>query len=294
MKASTGKGLRLVAMIAVLVAIGGCEDAAPTEYLPQTVLEAFLIVGEPIHDIRVTRSQSLSDTFRYRNSAITDADVKLIADGETIQLQYRANEDVGEYVFPDTTRRIQPNTNYQIVVTLPDGGVVTGSTRTPTQIEWIEPPDSLLYYPLDTNDLHPHDSLGLSWTGAPSVSEYIISVRALDTLGYGRYLSPPTDEPNRRIERFFEEGAPFYDEPVRIGFLQGTSTPISWFAFKWFGPQEVTVFASDAAFVNWYKLTHFQDPPTYQPLLGNVEGGIGVVASASVARRQVFLFKNQP
>jgi hypothetical protein len=280
--------------LVALAGLVGCEDSAPTDYLPQTVVEAFLIVGEPVHDIRVTRSQSVTDTFRYRNSAVADASVKLIAGDRTLQLVYRANEGVGEYYLPDTTVRIEPDTRYRVVVTMADGSVVSGETRTPAQISWIEPPDSLLYYPKDTIGLPAPDSLGLSWTAAPSISEYIISVRCLDTLGYGRYLDPPTSETNRRIERFFEQGAPFYDDVTRIGFLQGTSTPISWFAFKWFGPQEVTVFASDPAFVNWYKMTHFQDPATYQPLLGNVDGGLGVVASASVARQRVFLFKNQP
>lgn len=294
----TKKLIALATLIVALVAstsLTGCEDAAPTEYVAQPVVEAFLIVGEPIRDIRVTRSQSVTDTFRYRNSAVSDADVKLIAGDRTLQLQYRENDRVGEYYLPDTTVLVEPMTDYRLVVTMPDGAIVSGRTRTPVQIEWIDAPKTPLQYPLDTVQLpRPADSLALSWTPAPSISEYIISVRSLDTLEYGRYLDPPTDERNRRIGRFWEENAPFYDDVARIAFLQESSTPVSWFAFKWFGRQEVSVFASDGPFVNWYKMTHFQNPPQYQPLLGNVEGGLGVVASASVVRREVFLVKNAP
>lgn len=290
----TSLSMLAVALVAAS-SLGGCEDAAPTEYMPQPVVEAFLIVGEPIRDIRVTLSQSVTDTFRYRNSAVANADVKLISGDRTLQLQYRENDRVGEYHYPDTTVLVEPSTRYKLVVTMPDGAVASGETTTPIQIAWINAPKTPMRYPLDTAALpRPADSLALSWTPAPSVVEYIISVRCVDTLGYGIYLDTPTSEKNRRIQRFWEENAPFYDDVARLGFLQEPRTPVSWFAFKWFGRQEVTVFASDAAFVNWYKMTHFQNPPSFEPLLGNVTGGIGVVASASVARKEILLLKNQP
>jgi hypothetical protein len=288
----------IAALLVAFVAAGslaGCEDSAPTAYMPEPVLEAFLIVGEPIHDIRVTLSQSVTDTFRYSNSAVPNADVKLIAGDRTLQLAYRANAGAGEYYYPDTTVLVEPTTHYKVVATMPGGAVVSGETTTPVQISWIDAPKTPLQYPIDTLNLpRPPDSIALSWTPAPSVSEYIISVRSLDTLEYGIYLDPPTAEKNRRIGRFWEENAPFYDDVARIAFLQESNTPVSWFAFKWFGRQEVAVYASDVAFVNWYKMTHFQNPPSYQPLLGNVTGGLGVVASASVARKEIFLLKNQP
>lgn len=291
------KSINPSALLAVIIAaslVAGCEDAAPTEYIPETVVEAYLIVGEPVSGIRVMRSQAVLDTFRFRNSAIADADVILFAGDRQMQLAYRANDGVGEYYLPDTSYRVEPTTNYRLVVTTKDGVVVTGETRTPVQIAWVVPPKAVMQYPLDSLNLDPPDSLRLSWTGAPGVSEYLISVRSLDTLGYGTYLNPPTDERNRRIERFFEKNSPKYDDVARIGFIQATGTPISWFAFKWFGRQEVTVFASDAAFVNWYKMTSWQNPASYEPLLGSVKGGLGVVASASVVRADVFILKNQP
>ncbi|MBC8145035.1 MAG: DUF4249 family protein, partial [bacterium] len=262
--------------------------------IPETVVEAFLIVGEPVHDIRVLRSQAVLDTFRYSNTAIKDADVRLIVGDRELQLAYRDGGDVGEYYLPDTTYRIEPSTIYKLIVTTKDGAVLTGETKTPIQIEWIDAPVDTLWYPKDSLQLEAPDSLALSWTGAPGISEYLVSVKSLDTLGYGEYLKPSTQERNRRIERFFEEGAPDYDDVARINFVQATGVPLVWFAFKWFGRNEVKVFASDASFINWFKMVQWQNPATYQPLLGNVRGGLGVVASASVVSREVFVYKNQP
>lgn len=285
----------LLALTSFALVFAACEDPAPTEYIPEYVVEAFLIVGDPIDGIRITRSQSVADTFRYRNSAISDADVRLKAGDTTYQLRYRANDGVGEYYLPDTTTTVQPLTNYELVVTTSDGTTITGSTRTPEEVRWIREPHGVIQYPTDTINLaNPPDSLSLAWTPVTGVTEYLIAVRCLDTLGYGRYLDPPTEETNRRIERFFNAEDPRYDEVTRIGFIQASGVPLVWYAFKWFGLHEVTVYASDVAFVNWYKMTYWQRPPTYEPLLGNVKGGLGVVASASVARKQVFMRKNQP
>src|SRR5688500_3080719 len=106
-----------IVSIAALVLVAGCEDPAPTEYIPQTIVAAYLIVGEPVRDIRVMRSQAVLDTFKYANTAIADADVRLIVGDRTLQLAYRTGEDVGEYYPPDTTYLIEPTTNYRLIVT---------------------------------------------------------------------------------------------------------------------------------------------------------------------------------
>jgi hypothetical protein len=69
---------------------------------------------------------------------------------------------------------------------------------------------------------------------------------------------------------------------------------VVWPAFKWFGPQEVTIYAPEGSFVKWFKLTHFGGNGQYDPLLGNVSGGLGVFTSASLASQKVLLLKNQP
>jgi hypothetical protein len=224
---------------------------------------------------------------------VSDATVEIRSGDRIYPLVYRTVDGEGEYHYPDSTVRVEPETRYDLKITLADGTLITGTTTTPGRISWVKEPDTLLQYPKDTITLG-NDSLHISWTAAPGLSEYIVGVTCLDTLEYGKYLQPPTSERNRRIERFFEQGAPRYDDAGRIGFTQATEVPVAWFAFKWFGRHDIVIYAPDRNMNNWFKMTHFAQNPQYNPLYGSVTGGIGVFASASVARKVIFLVKNQP
>ena len=271
----------------------GCEDLPPNSYLPEPFVEAYLIVDEPIEGLRIHISQSVTDTFRSESGVVDNATVEITSGDRVYPLVYRVVDGRGEYHLPDTTVLVEPTTRYDLKIRLDDGTLITGTTTTPARIQWIRAPDSVLRYPKDTINL-PKDSVRISWTPAPGLSEYIIGVTCLDTLDYGRYLEPPVEERNRRIERFFEQGAPRYNDAGRIGFTQGTEVPVTWFAFKWFGRHDIAAYAPDRNMNNWFKLTHFSQNPQYNPLYGSVNGGIGVFGSASVARREIFLYKNQP
>lgn len=290
------KRLAMGLALVMAIVLAGCEDAPPNDYVPQYVVKGYLLVDEPIRNIQVTRSQPVTDTFRLERTVVADADVRLIADGRTLQLQYRPAEGgPGDYYFPDTTEKVKPNTRYTLEVATKDGSNLTAQTLTPGRFEWIRPPIDRVIIPRkgDPAYLKPPDSLNLIWTGDANVPEYVISVRALDTLNYGKYLSPETSESNTRVNPDIDDfDAKRYNETTRWGFIAGTQTPIVWGAFKWYGPQEVMVYAADRNFINWFKMTQWSGNPQYDPILGNVTGGVGIFASATAIRADHFLLKN--
>lgn len=286
-------------LIAMIVAAGmsACEDPVPEVYVPRYAVEAFLFVGEPITGVKLLRTQEVNDTFALGAAFIRTADVDILTDGDTLQLVFRNTEGGGEYWYPDSLYTVQPNSTYRLRIRLAEGGVITGRTVTPSSIAFIREVPDTLQYPKDTINLTVDQALRISWTPAPGIGEYILRVKALDTLGYGQYLTPPTEEQNRRIYRFWEEDAPKYNDVTRWGFVPATDIPGSWNAFKWFGMQQLTVFAPDANFLEWFKQMKFGGAsPTYNSLLGSVEGAeaIGVFASASTAIDTTFVLKNQP
>ncbi|MGE3800302.1 MAG: DUF4249 family protein [Candidatus Kapaibacterium sp.] len=284
--------ITLIAFGAVIFA--GCEDPIPTDYIPEYVFTGYLIVDEPVRNITLTRSLSPLDTFEYSKATVSDAAIRIWNNTDTFDLVYIPSDTgVGSYQGRDLEMLVKPGTEYFMEATMPDGTVLTSSTVTPERIEWIQAPREMLQYPVDTLSLPSPDSLKLIWTPSPGVTEYLISVEALDTLNYGSYLEPPTGESNRRIERFFEDNAPRYNDVVRWGFLQNTQVNVVWFAFKWFGQHEITVYAPDPAMLEWFKQVRFGGNQ-FQSLLSNVEGGVGVLGSASVVRQNSFLLKNQP
>jgi hypothetical protein len=281
-----------VALILGSLGLASCGDPSPTDFIPQYVVQGYLIVGEPIRNIIVSTSQSVTDSFKLAKGAVTDAEVTITVGGRELKLQYRPNDGAGEYYYPDTTELVKPMTAYSLRVTLKDGAVLTGQTSTPGTIQWVQPPRDTVQYPSDDslNVVLP-DSFRLRWSAADGVTEYPLSSRCLDTVEYGKYRNGETAEKNLRIEREFDKNDPHYADVTRWGFLQGTTTPISWAAFKWYGLHEIAVWAPDRNFLNWFKFTQFGQNQQYDPLMGSIKGGVGVFGSASVIRKNVFVRK---
>jgi hypothetical protein len=265
------------------------------DYIEDYAVQALLIVGEPIEDIRVMRSLPITSAFSLDSAAVTNATVRIFENDVPIVLQFDSTTHTYKAA---SNLRVKPSTRYRLEINLRNlkGEALTlgGTTTSPAQIRWTRPPKDTLWYPKDTTLLPSPDSLLIAWTPVPGVTDYIFSTLCLDTLEYGKYLRPPTNERNRRIERFFEAQLPRFNEPVRAGIRAVTQSPVIWTAFKWFGRQELRIYAPDVNWANWFRQTNFGQNPRFNYRLGSIENGKGVFASASMARHFTFVYKNQP
>ncbi len=278
--------------IATLVFINACEDAPPTEYIPETYVEFYLFVGEPIHQLRLFTTQPTNEPYIAAKAAVRDAKVVIKANGKEFKMLYKDTLDYG-YYYPDTTYLVQPNTTYDLTITLNDGKIITGSTTTPENISWKKQPKDYVQFPLDTLDPQPDSSNIISWTQVQGNYLYIVNVLCLDTLEYGKYLDPPTGEINRRTYKFFGRNSERpYRELSNTNMVASTKTPTVWMAFKWFGRHRASVLAPDYNYMKWFINAFYSQ--YHDPLMNSVTNAIGVFGSASVARKEFFLLKNQP
>lgn len=287
----------ILLIILTLIFLNSCEDLPPDVYFPRTFVEGYLIVDEPINGIIVMRSMPVLDSFNYRQSLITDANVQITElSGDNGNLKYQLifrDEPNQGYYYPDTTLKVKPKTKYRLEITLKTGEIITGETTTPERMQWKIPPRDTLYYPKDTINLPSPDSLKISWQPAPNIFFHLIRIRCLDTLNYGKYLNPPTDELNRRITRPWERNVRFYNDVTRwVGPLPASESPVVWTALKWYGLNEITIYAPDYNFLRWF--IHNQRRSQYEPLLSSVDGAMGVFGSASSIKKVAFIVKNQP
>lgn len=279
-----------------------CEEAPPSDYIPQTFVEAFLYVDQPIERIILQTSQPLTDSFQLENSLIRDADVRIIEVNKSNKteieflLQFRNNNESPGYYYPDTDYKIKPNTLYKFWANVA-GNIITGETTTPDRINWIKPLKDTLQYPLDSLNVPSPDSLEFTWNKIPGIDFYMIRVMCLDTLEYGLYLSNNPEEKNRRVYRPWEENSPFYNELTRWGLIPSNkpgvvTSPVVWNSIKWYGKNEITVYAPDFNYLKWF--LHYTRTREYQPLLESVSGALGVFGSASLITTETFVLKNQP
>lgn len=285
--------LYILPVLFIAFIITACEDAPPLDYVKKYYLEAYIFVGDPIKNIKVLATQPLSDSFNYTKSLIKDANVVIKSGNNTYPLVYDFDKNSG-YYYSDTNFRIKELTEYTIEVTFKDGSSMKGTTNTPQSIVWTKvPTGELLYYPLDSLKMPP-DTNKLEWKAIPGTLYYIVSLKCLDTLEYGKYLTPVSNEMNRRIVRPWESPeSPEYLETTRWGIIPTNSSAVLWNAFKWYGKSDLKIYNPDYNFLMYF--IQYQRTGSFDAKLSNIKGdGFGIFASAAYIQKDFFLIKNQP
>jgi hypothetical protein len=294
-------------ILIILAAISGlfvaCEDAAPFEYIEQHYVEGYLIVDQPIGPINVLKTLPMDQDYDRSEAHLKDAIVTITSDGVYYQLKFvdEPGKDPGFY-YDDESILVKPETNYSLKVI--DGDkTYTSTTFTPTRISWVAPPKDYIQFPKDTVNLPGNSDYDLAWkkeNEAYLEFGYLLAVQHLDTLNYGKYLDPPTQEMNRRnFHPFYNNGNEDGDNNKNVNyydlstwnFIANDKSATVWFAFKWFGKQDINVYLPDYNMRQWF-IMGFRSSQ-YDPIFNSIEGGMGCFGSASVVSKTTFLLKNQ-
>jgi hypothetical protein len=290
----------LITLISVI--LGSCEDPVPyDDYIPRKIIESYLLVGQPIEDVSVTKTQPLNIAFNTNKSRKEGAELvesffieELASDGKVVKsLQLEKDSTLWHAI--DRTYLVKAETKYKLRIKFKDGDSATGETTTPQQISWNPKYQikKFVQFPLDTINLPSTDTLG--WSSVPNVGFYLIGILNLDTLEYGKYLNPPFEQKNRRITGG-GRGDNFFKEASTNVLIANTKSSVVWRAFKWYGKHEVAMYAPDFNMIRWFLAN--RGSRDYNPLLGslnsNNENTFGFFASASVVRDTFVLVKNQP
>ncbi len=299
--------MKKYSLIIFLILLISCEDPVPYDYTPENILQAFLIVGDPIEDILLFKSQPINKTFEIENAVIDNAEITIKYSAfdlaqldftfqEEFRLEYR--KDKGLKYVDNSGHIVQKLSRYEILIKLPDNSTIEAMTITPDSLIWKDAiAANNVQYPIDSINFSTSDEL-LIWepvsalTSAQTNGYYHLQVKNLDTTEYGIYLDPPDPEKmNRRITRDHRPDWR-YNETSSSNYIPSTNTSVVWNIFKWYGRHEITIYSMD---FNWSRaLLQQLASSAYDPLLSSLEGnGIGTFASACAIRDTFFLVKNQ-
>lgn len=280
--------------LAICCIVIGCENPVPQDYIEEIVAEGFVVTGQPLTNIRVYRTMSLQDTFSMKEAVLPDAEVIIKENGTQIPVRFQLDTAGGFFTSADETYRVKANSTYTLEVRA-RGKVLTATTQTMPEFSWIKTPRDTLQYPGEANETKPQDSLNISWQATPGMDFYVIGVECIDTTNYGAFLIPQTTDTNRRIREddLFDTGSRITPERTRFGFSLASSTPVVWLAFKWFGKHNLTVYAGDKAFRDWYRMVGGGRRSNYDYRLSNMQGGLGVWAGATSVTAPTFLVKDK-
>ena len=282
----------------ILFILCNCGDPVPDDYIEKILIEALLIVDNPIENIRLTKTLPIKDTYYYGNALIKDATIFIYEGDNEFELTFKeydsANIKQSSYYYNDTTYKIKPDTEYKLKAILSNGDEITGITKTPIQIDWIRKIDSIIPYPDDTLKLPPYSGGQTEWTnGGAGTMFYIYSVICLDTLDYGKYLVPSTADTNRRVRNHYNDD----NDPPRPAEITINSVsiinkvPFNWNFCRWYGKHNLKIYAPDKNYEEWFK--YYLMSPNFNHKSYSVTGASGYFGSASVINAEFFLLKNK-
>ena len=293
---------RLPRPLLALMALAACSaDRDPGELFGPVesgvlVVDAVLIVDQPLPDLFVRRTRSPRQTYTLESAAVTDA--RVVITSGSARYEYVPDPDsAGRYVPPEPAPAVAPETEYGLVV-VADGDVARAMTLTPGRLRIAAA------HLLDEETLEVRRSLALYGRGIDPLESPRNQLRYLDGLleleisnapasAYQLALFSLDETSDFVIDADFLE-ADDYDDFGR----QGASPPVvvedgrarlPWFAVAFAGPHVFRLYALDA---NWFDYVRTNPESGFQVggLAGdsferpqfNVEGGIGLFVSASV------------
>lgn len=278
--------MKIIFLMILIIIITSCVDENSNDFVEETIVEALLIVDEPIQNIRISKTIPILDTFTFESSAIKDANAFIYNEnGDTFELIY--DTELFNYKAINQSYLVEENQKYYLKIFY-NGDTITGNTLTPRTFKWIQKAPDVIQFPKDSLTLS--EVIKISWENPGSFNFYHIVVKCLDTLNYGAYLTPSTDELNRRISLIRDDEF-YFNNSTNHGLSPLNEGSIIWTTFKWYGLQEVTIYNPD---FNWFRWLGQYFQSEYNDILSTVEGkrARGVFGSAVAIRDTSFLLKN--
>jgi len=258
-----------ITLITTLLLVG-C-DSATEPASPKLVIEGYLLAGGNIDSVKVSETVGIDRA--YEGAAISGARVEISVDGQVLSLvEYPSRKGVYHYA---GSHVVTSGKTYALRVEH-GGRVATAQTTIPEMIEYL-PTTSASLTSVDTVQ-YLSSEVFLDWT--PIARRYFVC----------SFVS--TDSMRRKIERALEDPhADEEDEPdiaVILAFKNETSATVPWIVYNYYGEYSLKIYAADDAFYNFARSKE-QDRISLIDPLYNVNGGIGVFGSASVAELKVYV-----
>lgn len=237
----------------------------------QFVVEAFLYAGEPINDIRIKTTYSLSSD-EDLSVPINNAEVTLIKNGERFDL-ISSNDD-GFYNYPGNDLIVETDDVFQLEI-MHDGILASAQTTVPTPTTGLELSTDTLFVPIlpissgmeaivmAIQDFLSNSVIDATWNNpnedlyfmvVESVSDTldpIFPTQVIDALARFRFVSEPTDESS-------------------LSFLAGT--------LESFGTYSVKVYHINQEYADLYE-NREQDSRDLNEPPSNIKNALGVFSA---------------
>ncbi len=289
----------IVAAVVAAFVLSACDTTQPSLHVPEPVVEAYLVAGELLPQVRLSWTQDITRPYSASELALSDANVVIHLLDESgspeVSFEYGSRGD-GAYRPPlgsSFTRRVLPEREYRLEVTLQDGTEVTSSTRVPGDFQFLgQNAEALEYQSAERLETRVTRS---AYPGRSSI--FVFTIEALEptienlTPFYLRiiyHLDPEDDLSDLdllELEEVRITASPPLNEANYESEIDGSLTVwLPWFAVAFFGPNRVGVNAIDDNIDQYMRFQQAQQGGSLAPgeipnVIDAVEGGRGVFGS---------------
>lgn len=287
-------GMRILGalMVGMVLLVSGCDVIESPTVERQPVVEAYLVEGDTLPEVRLSRTASV-DASLGGQEAITGAEVvieQLGADGAASKTTLYRLDSAGVYVPEVPAPTVQGGATYRLRATLPGGAEVSAETTIPTNLSLVEAVNTESIF---LSEQQPSFTVTRATVRDAPVVFIFTTTSLLD-------FDAMTDEAIRdELTRFYDDGFDEDEDDVRDFRVNdspivnqgnyedngdGTITiDYPWIALAFCKRNEVAVSVLDRALYDYIRTQVAQQgglsPGEIPNIVDNIDGGTGIFGS---------------
>ena len=284
--------------ILVVLCLAGCDSNNFEGHRSEIVVESYLIAGEPVPKVRVSRSASARRTYDFTDNAVKGAEVivtRLDASGVVEEVtRYEEIEEQPGLYWPMEENLVRAGSTYRLEVDPIGLPLVTATTIVPGAFELIRASaDTLIYQGSDQFEL---DVTRSEYPGRQSI--FIFATEALSPTAdlLTPFYRDITGDSEDDLASLRITESPLINEGNYEINDDGTLTiKLPWIAVAFFGPNRLTANAIDDNMYDFLRSQFVQQggstlsPGEIPNVIEHIEGGTGVFGSLSRSIFEAFI-----
>ena len=288
-------------MFGLCVFLAACDTNNFERHIPEIIVESYLIAGEPIDMVRVSRSSSAAQVYSFTRNAVVGADVRILLLDES---------GAAETVYSYTTEDMEPGVyrpaqvpemqvlagrTYRLEVDVPGmSELVSSTTIVPGAFELVRAnADTIQYQGTGQLEL---DVTRSFYPGRQSI--FVFATESLAPLAdqITPFYDDITGDDEDDIQSLRITESPLINEANYDVNDDGTLTiKLPWIAVAFYGPNRLTANALDDNMFDFIRSQEVQQgggnlaPGEIPNVINHVENGNGIFGSLSRSSFEVFI-----
>lgn len=283
----------VILMSITTLLLTGCDIFEEPEPVDEYFIEAYLIANKPADGILVSEISSFEEEYRFEDNVVNNAEISIfkLNDDSTRAERYEfQNQSDGKYT-PSDSLVPEPLRTYELEVIIPDDDTLHAFTTVPDTFSINSSPDEPLEYTRERQ--LSVDFSGSYYPGRESL--YLFSTESLKPDSYKMTPEHFTADEKQQKEAIVTRSQFFSENMLNPDDDQGYTVDYPLASTRYYGPNEITLYAVDDGFYEFYQSQEIQlgdgglSPGQIRNVDHNIINGKGLFGSLAGSSFEMYL-----